>query len=103
MRTTEKTPDLIGQSVGRLDVHEKVTGAAVFTDDLQFGRKLLHARIKRSPHPHALIKSIDISRALALPGVKAIVTGDDFPEHIGLYLKTNISSPGSVCALLVNQ
>jgi carbon-monoxide dehydrogenase large subunit len=59
----------------------------VFTDDLQFGRKLLHARIKRSPHPHALIKSIDISRALALPGVKAIVTGDDFPEHIGLYLK----------------
>ena len=87
MRTTEKSPDLIGQSVGRLDVHEKVTGAAVFTDDLQFGRKLLHARIKRSPHPHALIKSIDISRAMALPGVKAIVTGDDFPEHIGLYLK----------------
>ncbi len=87
MRTMEKTPALIGQSVGRLDVHEKVTGAAVFTDDLQFGRKLLHARIKRSPHPHALIKSIDISRAMALPGVKAIVTGDDFPEHIGLYLK----------------
>jgi carbon-monoxide dehydrogenase large subunit len=87
MRTTEKTPDLIGQSVGRLDAHEKVTGAAVFTDDLQFGRKLLHARIKRSPHPHALIESIDVSRALALPGVKAIVTGDDFPEHIGLYLK----------------
>ena len=48
---------------------------------------LLHARIKRSPHPHALIKSIDISRAQALPGVKAVVTGDDFPKHIGLYLK----------------
>ena len=87
MQTTEKTPDLIGQSVSRLDGDEKVTGAAVFTDDLQFGRKLLHARIKRSPHPHALIKSIDSSRALALPGVKAVVTGDDFPERIGLYLK----------------
>ena len=87
METMEIKPDLIGQSVGRLDSHEKVTGAALFTDDLQFGRKLLHARIKRSPHPHALIKSIDVSRALGLSGVKAIVTGDDFPEHIGLYLK----------------
>ena len=36
MDTMGKTPDLIGESVGRLDVHEKVTGAAVFADDLQF-------------------------------------------------------------------
>lgn len=84
---TEKTPDLIGASVPRLDSYEKVTGAAQFTDDLQFGPGLLHARIKRSPHPHALIKSIDISQAQALPGVKAVVTGEDFPGFIGLYLK----------------
>jgi CO/xanthine dehydrogenase Mo-binding subunit len=87
MSRIEKTPELIGQNVGRIDVLEKVTGAAVYTDDIQFGKALLHARIKRSPHPHARIKSIDVSRAAALPGVKVVVTGADFPNHIGLYLK----------------
>lgn len=80
-------PHPIGENVQRVDAHEKVTGAALFTDDIQFGPGLLHARIKRSPHPHALIKSIDASRARALPGVKATVTGEDFPGHIGLYLQ----------------
>jgi carbon-monoxide dehydrogenase large subunit len=83
----EKIPDLIGKSVPRLDAHEKVTGAARFADDLQFGPGLLYARIKRSPYPHALIKSIDTSKARALPGVKAVVTGADFPGYIGLYLR----------------
>ena len=82
-----KIPDLIGQSVPRLDAYEKVTGAAIYADDIRFGKDLLHARIKRSPYPHALIKSIDISKAEALPGVKAVVTGKDFPGYIGLYLK----------------
>jgi len=84
---TEKLPDLIGKSVPRLDVREKVTGAARYTDDLPFGKDLLYARIKRSPHPHALIKSIDTRKAEALPGVKVVVTGKDFPNRIGLYLK----------------
>lgn len=83
----EKIPALIGRSVDRIDAQEKVTGAAVFADDIEFGPGLLYARIKRSPYPHALIKSIDSRRAEALPGVKAVVTGEDFPGHIGLYLK----------------
>ena len=87
MQPKEKTPKLIGQSVGRLDVQEKVTGAAIYADDIQFGKGLLYARLKRSPYPHALIKGIDTSRAQALPGVKVVVTGADFPNHIGLYLK----------------
>ena len=87
MQAIEKTPELIGQSVGRLDVYEKVTGSALYADDIQFGKDLLYARIKRSPVPHALIKSIDTSKAEALPGVKVVVTGKDFPNHIGLYLK----------------
>ena len=80
-------PELIGKDVRRVDVVEKASGAATFTDDLQFGSNLLHARIKRSPYPHAFIKSIDTSRAEALPGVKVVVTGGDFPGKIGLYLK----------------
>ncbi len=76
----------VGESVTRLDARDKVTGSAVFADDLQFGPGLLHARAVRSPHPHALIKKIDISEAQAVPGVKAIATGDDFDGMLGLYL-----------------
>lgn len=79
-------PKPIGESKPRLDAREKVTGAAIYADDIQFGNALLHARILRSPHPHALIKSVDTSKAEALPGVKAVVTGEDFPGFIGLYL-----------------
>lgn len=84
---SQKVPEMIGKSVSRLDAQDKVTGAAVFADDLQFGPGLLYARIKRSPHPHAIIKSVDTSKARALPGVKAVVTGEDFPGYIGLYLQ----------------
>jgi CO/xanthine dehydrogenase Mo-binding subunit len=80
-------PHLIGENVPRIDAREKATGAAIFTDDFQFGPGLLYARIKRSPHPHALIKSIDVSKAKALPGVKAVVTGEGFPGYLGLYLQ----------------
>src|SRR5512134_9071 len=83
--TNISTP--VGESKPRIDAREKVIGAAVYADDLQFGNALLHARIKRSPHPHALIKKIDITKAKALPGVKAVVTGEDFPGYIGLYLQ----------------
>src|SRR5512146_1792501 len=86
-KETTQIPRPVGESVARVDAREKVTGEAIFTDDMQFGPGLLHARIKRSPHPHALIKSIDVSKAKALPGVKAVVTGEDFPGYIGLYLK----------------
>src|SRR5512134_3570415 len=83
----QTTPSPVGENKTRIDAREKVTGAAIFADDIQFGNGLLHARIKRSPHPHALIKRLDVSKALALPGVKAVVTGEDFPGYIGLYLQ----------------
>src|SRR5512137_2017072 len=84
---TEKNNSPIGQSTRRIDAHDKVTGTALYADDIQFGNALLHARIKRSPHPHALIRKINVEKARTLPGVKAIVTGEDFPGFIGLYLK----------------
>ncbi|MBL8057767.1 MAG: xanthine dehydrogenase family protein molybdopterin-binding subunit [Anaerolineales bacterium] len=89
MLKTHPTPARgpVGESVARLDGQEKVTGAAQFADDIQFGPGLLHARILRSPHAHALIKRIDASRALALPGVRAVVTGEQTPGYIGLYLQ----------------
>src|SRR5512137_454636 len=77
----------IGESTPRVDAQDKVTGTALYADDIQFGNALLHARIKRSPHPHALIRKINVEKARTLPGVKAVVTGADFPGYIGLYLK----------------
>ncbi len=87
MTDTTTIPSPVGESVPRIDAVEKVTGAAKFADDLQFGPGLLYGRLVRSPHPHALIKKIDASKALALPGVKAVATGADTPGYIGLYLQ----------------
>jgi CO/xanthine dehydrogenase Mo-binding subunit len=83
----QNTGSPIGESTPRVDARDKVTGIAQYADDIQFGNSLLYARIKRSPHPHALIKKIDVTKARALPGVKAVVTGEDFPGYIGLYLQ----------------
>jgi len=82
----EFTSDPVGKSVPRIDIYEKVTGSATFADDMQFGPGLYYGRLVRSPHAHALIRHIDATRALQLPGVKAIVTGADVPKNIGLYL-----------------
>ncbi|MBI5033516.1 MAG: molybdopterin-dependent oxidoreductase [Chloroflexi bacterium] len=79
--------DVIGESIPRIDAVDKVTGAAKFADDFQFGPGLLYGRLVRSPHAHALVKKIDATKALALPGVKAIATGADTPGFIGLYLQ----------------
>jgi len=85
--TKPGTMNPVGKSVQRLDVMEKVTGAAHYTDDIPFGNALLYGRVKRSTVAHGLIKRIDVSKAKALPGVKVVVTGEDFPNLIGLYLK----------------
>ncbi len=80
------TLDPVGKGVPRIDAYEKVTGAAVFADDMQFGPGLYYGRLVRSPYAHALIKHIDASKALEIPGVKAVVTGKDVNTRIGLYL-----------------
>ncbi len=77
----------IGRSVTRVDGMAKITGAAEFTDDLDFGPNLLFAEVVESPHAHALIKNIDTSEAESIPGVLRVVTGADFPFKFGLYMK----------------
>ena len=67
---------IIGTRMTRTDSLAKVTGSANFTADLKFPR-MLCAKVLRSPHPHAKILNIDTSRALRLPGVKAVVTAAD--------------------------
>ncbi|MCI0841604.1 MAG: xanthine dehydrogenase family protein molybdopterin-binding subunit, partial [Chloroflexi bacterium] len=71
--------NVVGTRPIRHDGLDKVTGRARFGADVHMPG-MLHGRILRSPHPHAVIKSIDYSRALAHPGVKAVVTAADFPD-----------------------
>jgi len=72
----------IGKSVPRIDALEKVTGRAMYIDDLKFS-DVLYGKILRSPHAHAKIKRIDTSKAEALLGVRAVVTGKDAPFRGG--------------------
>src|ERR1051326_1662313 len=70
---------VIGTRPVRPDGVDKVTGRAVYGADVQLPR-MLHGRVLRSPHAHARIKSIDTSKAAALPGVHAVVTAADMPD-----------------------
>ena len=75
----ERKYKVVGTRPIRHDGLDKVTGRANYGADLSLPG-MLHGAILRSPHAHARIKKIDVSKALAMPGVKAIVTGADFPE-----------------------
>ncbi len=70
---------VVGTRPIRHDGPDKVTGRARYGADVHLPG-LLHGKVLRSPHPHARIVSIDSSRALALPGVKAVVTATDLGE-----------------------
>jgi len=73
----------IGKSVAFVDAAEKTTGHGKYADDLSLPGMLI-GKILHSPYPHARIKCIDTSRARALPGVVAVVTGQDAPTTYGI-------------------
>src|SRR5918996_2516478 len=73
---------VVGTRPIRHDGTDKVTGRAQYGADIRLPG-MLYGKILRSPHAHARIKSIDTSRALALPGVHAVVTSADFPQPAG--------------------
>src|SRR6266851_2497125 len=70
----------VGTRPIRPDGVPKVTGRAMYGADFATAGTL-YGKVLRSPHAHARIRSIDASKALALPGVKAVVTAADFPDH----------------------
>ena len=76
---TDEGLKVVGTRPIRPDGADKVTGRALFGADLIMPGQLV-GKVLRSPHAHARIVSIDAKKARALPGVKAIITGDDFPN-----------------------
>jgi CO/xanthine dehydrogenase Mo-binding subunit len=67
----------------KVDAMAKVSGETVFADDLSLPR-MLHCKLKRSPHPHARIRAIDTRRAEELPGVVATLVGSELPVPFGI-------------------
>ncbi len=76
----------VGTAANRIDGPAKVTGAATYTHDLSVPG-MLHARLLTSPHPSARIVRVDLERARAMPGVRAVLCGADLPYRLGLYVE----------------
>jgi xanthine dehydrogenase molybdenum-binding subunit len=68
--------NVVGSATPRIDAVERVTGRATYTGDVKL-QGMLYGRVLRSPHAHARIRRIDASRALALPGVKGVITHEN--------------------------
>ena len=79
MNYIDSSLKVVGTRPIRPDGVDKVTGRAVFAADTR-AVGMLWGKVLRSPHAHAKIIKIDASKALALPGVKAVVTAEDFPN-----------------------
>ena len=78
----------VGQGIPQLEANEKLTGSAQYIADMA-RPGMLHGAILQSHLPHARIRGYELSQALALPGVRAIVTGDDLPDghRMGAFIK----------------
>lgn len=76
----------VGTRAPRVDSVDKVTGGAVYANDLTMAG-MLHGAVLRSPHAHARIVNIDTARARSAPGVEAVVTGREFPRLFGIAIK----------------
>jgi len=86
---------MIGRRLPSVGAGDRVTGRVQYADDLRFPG-MLHAKILRSPHPHARIQGIRTERALALAGVHAVITGSDMPNRYGILPWTQDEYPLAV-------
>jgi 4-hydroxybenzoyl-CoA reductase subunit alpha len=92
---------IVGKPLPRIDGKVKATGEAKFTDDLVLPG-MLYGKILRSPYPHAKIVNIDTSKARALPGVKAVITGKDVGVVRFSFLDTP-RYPADQCPLAIDK
>src|SRR2546423_7170681 len=74
---------VVGKSLTKPDAYAKVSGQPMSADDLSLPR-MLFGGILRSPYPHARVLRVDTSAARELPGVLAVLTGDDLPVKFGI-------------------
>jgi xanthine dehydrogenase molybdenum-binding subunit len=88
----------VGKRVPKIDAVDKATGRAQYIQDLKLPG-MLYGKILYSKFPHARIVKIDTARARALPGVRAVITGDDIPDiKMGVYKDNRPLKAGKVCS-----
>ncbi|HET8584550.1 MAG TPA: xanthine dehydrogenase family protein molybdopterin-binding subunit [Casimicrobiaceae bacterium] len=73
--------DIVGKPAARVDGYERARGEAVYTADLELPG-MLHTAVLRSPHSHARVRSIDLSKALAAPGVHTAIGPNEIPQLV---------------------
>ena len=83
----ERKFSVIGKPLPKIDAMAKCAGETLYADDLFFSR-MIYAKLLRSPHPHARLRSISTERAAGLDGVYAVITGKDLPEKFGIMPST---------------
>src|SRR6266566_3803880 len=94
---------LIGQNYTTPDLVAKVTGKAKYAEDYRVDG-MLFCKLLLSPMPHARVKRVDTGRALAMPGVKAVLTADDMPGAVaGALLGENVQSTAQTERGLTNE
>ena len=78
----------VGKNIFKVDAREKVTGKAIYPDDIYFD-DMLYLKIKRATYPHAYLRRLNVQKARKLPGVVKIITAADIPEvkNFGLIIK----------------
>jgi len=75
---------VVGKPIPRVDGYERVSGSATYAIDVELPG-MLHAAVLRCPHPHARVKSVDVSKASGMPGVRAVLTGESPGARIPWY------------------
>ena len=89
----------VGKRIPKKDAYEKVTGKAIYMNDLKL-KGMLYGKILYSRYPHARILRIDTSKAERLPGVKAVLTGYNIPEiRFGFYKDNTPLKKGKVVSM----
>ena len=83
MKKKNESLNVVGKPFRKVDARAKCVGQTKFADDIVLPR-MLYCKILRSHVPHAWIKRIDVSKALALPGVFSVITGKDLPIPYGI-------------------
>src|SRR5205085_5323139 len=91
-REQETEFSVIGKRNPKIEAHQKASGQTRYAGDLKLPR-MVWAKLLRSPHAHAIIRSIDTSRAEAYPGVVAVCTGQDMPATIGIMPTSQDENP----------
>src|SRR5512136_301229 len=99
---TGRKMSIVGQRLPKLDAPDKATGRAVYGHDVRLPG-MLHGRIVYARYPHARVVNVDVSRALKLRGVKAIVTAADNPQTKFGYGKDNTPLKGEVVRSLRDE